>query len=89
MAFCTTVPVSGLQTDTLIGAGCIATLESSGVTLSEFGTGPCFTRAIKSGAIRMKDATCPAIYAGLQAAQKGIPFMPLRGIIGSDLFSAN
>lgn len=80
-----TVPVSGLQADTLIGAGCIATLESSGVTLSEFGTGPCFTRAIKAGTIRMKDATCPAIYAGLQAAQKGIPFMPLRGIIGSDL----
>ena len=33
----------------------------------------------------MWDATCPAIQAGLQAAEKGIPFMPLRGIIGSDL----
>src|SRR3546814_10335569 len=31
------------------------------------------------------DLTCPAIHAGLQAAEKGIPFMPLRGIIGSDL----
>ena len=80
-----TVPVSGLQADVLIGAGCVATVESSGITLSEFGTGPCFTRAIKAGSIRMKDATCPAIYAGLQAAQKGLPFMPLRGIISSDL----
>ena len=80
-----TVPVGGLQADMLIGAGCVATLESSGVTLSEFGTGPCFTRAVKAAAIRLKDATCPAIYAGLQAAQKGLPFMPLRGIIGSDL----
>lgn len=82
-----TVPVGGLQADVLIGAGCVATLESSGVTLSEFGTGPCFTRAVKTGAIRLKDATCPAIYAGLQAAQKGLPFMPLRGIIGSDLLA--
>lgn len=82
-----TVPVSGLQADILIGAGCVATVESSGITLSEFGTGPCFMRAIKAGTIRMKDATCPAIYAGLQAAQKGIPFMPLRGIIGSDLLT--
>ena len=82
-----TVPVGGLQADVLIGAGCVATLESSGVTLSEFGTGPCFTRAVKTGAIRIKDATCPAIYAGLQAAQKGLPFMPLRGIIGSDLLA--
>lgn len=80
-----TVPVGGLQADVLIGAGCVATLESSGVTLSEFGAGPCFTRAVKTGAITLMDATCPAIYAGLQAAQKGLPFMPLRGIIGSDL----
>ena len=35
----------------------------------------------------MKDATCPAIYAALQAAEKGIPFMPLRGLIGSDLLA--
>ena len=82
-----TVPVGGLQADLLIGAGCVATLESSGVTLSEFGTGPCFTRAVRVAAIRLKDATCPAIYAGLQAAQKGLPFMPLRGIIGSDLLA--
>ena len=35
----------------------------------------------------MKDATCPALYAALEASEKGIPFMPLRGIIGSDLLS--
>jgi glutaconate CoA-transferase, subunit A len=33
----------------------------------------------------MRDATCPAVYAALQAAEKGLPFMPLRGMIGSDL----
>ena len=82
-----TVPVSGLQADVLIGAGCVALIESSGITLSEFGTGPAFTRAVKAGTIKLKDGTCPAIYAGLQAAQKGIPFMPLRGIIGSDLLA--
>jgi len=82
-----TVPVSGLQADMLIGAGCVATLETSGITLGEFGPGPCFGRAVKSGAIKLRDATCPAIYAGLQAAQKGIPFMPLRGIIGSDVLA--
>lgn len=82
-----TVPVSGLQADLLIGAGCVATLESSAITLGEFGLAPCFTRAVKSGAIRMKDATCPAIYAGLQAAQKGIPFIPLRGILETDVLA--
>jgi glutaconate CoA-transferase subunit A len=33
----------------------------------------------------MKDSTCPAVHAGLQASEKGVPFMPLRGLIGSDL----
>lgn len=35
--------------------------------------------------ITIKDSTCPALHARLQAAEKGVPFMPLRGIIGSDL----
>ena len=33
----------------------------------------------------MMDATCPAIHAALQASEKGIPFIPLRGLIGSDI----
>ena len=79
------VPIGGLQTDLLIGAGCVATLESSAVSLGEFGPAPRFTDAARTGKIKLLDSTCPAIYAGLQAAEKGLPFMPLRGIVGSDL----
>lgn len=82
-----TVPVSGLQADMLVGAGCVASLETSGITLGEFGLAPCFSRAVKAGTILLKDATCPAIYAGLQAAQKGLPFMPLRGILETDVLA--
>jgi len=79
------LPTSTLQADLLIGAGCVATLESSAVSLGEFGPAPRFTDAILSGTIRMKDATCPALHAQFQAAEKGVPFMPLRGLIGSDV----
>jgi glutaconate CoA-transferase, subunit A len=79
------VPVSGLQADMLIGAGAVDTIETSAVTLGEFGAAPRFVDAVRGGRIAVKDATCPAIHAGLQAAEKGLPFMPLRGIIGSDL----
>ena len=79
------VPVGGLQTDILIGAGCVHTIETSAVSLGEFGAAPRFVAAVKAGKIKALDSTCPAIYAGLQAAEKGLPFMPLRGIIGSDL----
>jgi glutaconate CoA-transferase, subunit A len=81
------LPTSTLQADLLIGAGAVATLETSAVSLGELGPAPRFTAAVKAGMIAMKDATCPAIYAALQAAEKGIPFMPLRGLIGSDLLT--
>ena len=35
----------------------------------------------------VRDATCPAIYAALQAAEKGNPFAPIRGLIGSDVLA--
>ena len=79
------LPTSSLQADLLIGAGCVATLETSAVSLGEFGPAPRFTAAILGGSIHMKDATCPALHAQLQAAEKGVPFMPLRGLIGSDV----
>jgi glutaconate CoA-transferase subunit A len=79
------LPTSTLQADLLIGAGAIATLETSAVSLGEFGPAPRFTDAILHGRIRMLDATCPALHAAFQAAEKGVPFMPLRGILGSDV----
>jgi glutaconate CoA-transferase subunit A len=79
------VPTGGLQVDVLVGAGCIGTLETSAVSLGEAGAAPCFGRAVRAGALRLLDATCPAILAGLTAAQKGVPFMPIRGLIGSDV----
>ena len=82
-----TLPTSSLQADLLIGAGCIETLETSAVSLGEFGPAPRFTAAMLSGAIRIRDATCPALHAQFQAAEKGVPFMPLRGLIGSDVLA--
>lgn len=79
------VPTSGLQAELLIGAGCVETVEAAAITLGEAGPAPRFSAAVKAGAIKMRDATCPAIHAALQAAEKGIPFMPLRGLIGTDV----
>jgi glutaconate CoA-transferase subunit A len=79
------LPTSSLQADLLIGAGCVESIETSAVSLGEFGPAPRFTAAVMAGAIAVKDATCPALHAALQAAEKGVPFMPLRGLIGSDV----
>jgi glutaconate CoA-transferase, subunit A len=79
------VPSGGFQADWLVGAGCVAGVEAAAMTLGEHGVPPRFAAAIKSGQLTMRDSTCPAIHAGLQAAEKGTPFIPLRGILGSDL----
>lgn len=79
------VPVSGLQADVLIGAGCVKVIECSAVTLAEYGMAPRFRAAVETGRIDIRDATCPAIYAALQVAEKGSPFATLRGVIGSDI----
>jgi glutaconate CoA-transferase subunit A len=78
-------PSSGIQADMLIGAGCVATVEAAAITLGEFGVAPAFNRAVLEGAVHRLDSTCPAIHAALQAAEKGLPFTPLRGLIGSDV----
>ena len=79
------VPVLGMCADLLIGAGCVAEVESSAVSLGEAGLAPRFTEAVEKGEIKVRDATCPAVHTALQASEKGVPFMPLRGVLGSDL----
>jgi glutaconate CoA-transferase subunit A len=81
------VPASGMQSDILVGEGLVETLETSAVTLGEAGGAPRFQAAARKGSVKLIDATCPAIHAGLLAAQKGVPFMPIRGIIGSDVLA--
>ena len=81
-------PTQGYAADLLIGAGAVQQVEAAAISLGEAGPAPRFQAALRSGAIAMTDSTCPALHAGLQAAEKGVPFIPLRGIIGSDLIAA-
>src|SRR6202051_1386715 len=72
-----TVPTSSLQADLLIGAGAVATIETSAVGFGELGSAPRFTAALRAGTIIVKDATCPAIHAALRASEMGNPFAVL------------
>jgi glutaconate CoA-transferase, subunit A len=79
------VPTTGLQVDLLIGAGCVAEIECGAVIHGEHGATPRFLDAFAKGALHMKESTCPAIFHGLTAAEKGAPFMPVRGVLGTDI----
>ncbi len=80
-------PVSGIQADCLIGMGRVRDIQAAGVSLGEYGQADQFRRAVSAGRIRMVDATCPAMHAAFQAGAKGVPFLPLRGVLGTDLLA--
>jgi glutaconate CoA-transferase subunit A len=79
------VPALNFQADLLIGAGCVRAAEAGSVLLYEYGPANRFVAAQRGNSIDVIDSTCPAINAALIAGDKGIPFMPVRGVIGSDL----
>lgn len=79
------LPASGMMADLLIGAGCVTSVETSGISFGELGPAPRFIGAVRSKRLHVQDATCPAIYAAIQAGAKGQPFAALRGLLGSDL----
>lgn len=78
-------PQLGLQADLLIAAGCVRSLETAAIGLGEAGQAPAFARAYREGLIEVVESTCPAIHSGLQAAEKGVPFLPVASVLGSDL----
>jgi glutaconate CoA-transferase subunit A len=79
------LPQLGLQADLLIGAGCVTVVETAAISLGEHGLAPAFERARREGLVEVVESTCPAIHAGLTAAEKGVSHLPLAGVIGSDL----
>ncbi|HSR11617.1 MAG TPA: hypothetical protein VLS90_09220 [Thermodesulfobacteriota bacterium] len=52
-----TLPGGGIHVDLLIGAGSVAEYETCHCSLGDFGPAPNFQKALRRGAIRMKDTT--------------------------------
>ena len=62
--------VGGIDVDMLIAAGCVSELRSCFVGMEIFGMAPHYRKAVESGS---------------RASYLKVPFMPLKGIIGTDL----
>ena len=66
------LPAAGLQADLLIGAGCVASIECSGVSLRwRVRCRAPFRRAAENGTVRIVDSTCQAMYAVHRSGQLG------------------
>jgi glutaconate CoA-transferase subunit A len=77
--------VGGLEIDMLIAGGCISEVRSCFVGMEIFGMAPHYRKAVESGTIRISEESEATIALGLRASYLKVPFMPLKGIIGTDM----
>jgi len=76
----------GIDVDLLVAAGALAVCEESYVGFEQdLGLAPAYRRAAETGTIQIKESCCATILAQLRAAEFGLPFLPVRGIRGSDI----
>ena len=80
-------PISDMQFDQLIGAGCVKKIIASWVGNVAAGLGHNYRRAAEMAiphSIEIEEHSNFTIGLGLQAAAMGLPFLPTRTVKGSD-----
>ena len=75
---------AAINADLLIGAGVAEKIEFTQITLGEYGYALNFRREVEKKGLLCLEHACPTVVAGLQAGAQGIPFMPVRGLLGTD-----
>jgi glutaconate CoA-transferase, subunit A len=75
-----------IDVDMLVAAGAVRRCEESYVGFEQdLGLAPAYRRAAEEGAIEVAESCCVSILAQLRAAEMGLPFLPVRGVRGSDI----
>jgi len=77
----------GLGLEVLLKYNVVSKVRVAMATLEWFGMLPNFREKIEKGEISILEDTCGAFMAGIRAGAFGIPFMPVRGVLGSSLVS--
>lgn len=82
-------PISDILFDQLVGAGCVTCIRSAWVGNVITGSGYNFRRAVETGQLQMEDHSNLTLAMALRAGAMGVPFMPARTALGSDLYRTN
>ncbi len=77
-----------LSMDQLAAAGLIRRTECGTGNLERFGTTFSWRRGIENGSIEIEDYSHLAMVSRFLAGEMGLPFMPVRSLLGSDLLWA-
>ncbi len=83
------VLVGGIAVDWLAAAGCLDRVIGAAVSMEQFGLCQRFRAAVESQQIRMEELSETALNSRLGAGARNLPFLPTRGLIGTDLIAVN
>lgn len=81
--------VGGIPVDWLAAAGVINRLTGAAVSMEQFGLCQRYRKAVEAGDIRMEELSETALNSRLGAGARNLPFLPTRGLIGTDLIDIN
>jgi glutaconate CoA-transferase subunit A len=81
--------VGGMAVDWLSAAGCLSGLIGAAVSMEQFGLCQQYRKAVESGTIRVQELSETALNSRLGAGARNLPFLPTRGLIGTDLIATN
>ncbi|WP_233204208.1 CoA transferase subunit A [Halegenticoccus soli] len=79
-------PISDILFDQLIGAGLVDRVRAAWVGNVSAGTGYRFREAVESGSLAVENHSNLSIALALQAGAMGVPYLPTRSLLGSDVF---
>ena len=85
-------PISDILFDQLIGAGCVRKVIAAWVGNVAHGSGYNFRRALEDGIphpLEVEDHSNFSIAMGLEASALGLPYLPTRTLLGSDIMTRN
>jgi glutaconate CoA-transferase subunit A len=77
-----------LDVELLVAAGAVRSVRSSHVSLGEAGRAAQFAEAVLAGTVQDLEESAWMLLGGLRAAAAGMPFLPTRAGLGSDLAAA-
>jgi len=76
--------VGGIEIDMLVAARCASKVRACFVGMEIFGMAPHYRKAVESGSLKVSEESEASIALGLKGSYLKVPFMPLKGMIGSD-----
>jgi glutaconate CoA-transferase subunit A len=78
-------PISDVLFDQLVGAGLVSRVRAAWVGNVSAGSGYNFRRAVEHGEVAVENHSNFSIALSLHAAELGVPYLPTRSLLGSDI----